>query len=78
MIFSLTKRHHQPLAAEDHNRVLFTSLKQQNFKAAEKAFERLRASGDELLTSEACRLLVSEFEKRQMEPKARHYRQLLT
>jgi len=69
--------HHQPLAAEDHNRVLFTSLKQQNFKAAEKAFERLRATGDELLTSEACRLLVSEFEKRQMEPKARHYRQLL-
>ncbi|MBW4934770.1 rhomboid family intramembrane serine protease [Marinobacter sp. F4206] len=68
---------HQPLSAEDHNRVLFTSLKQQDLKAAEKAFERLRGTGEELLTTEACRLLVEEFEKRQMEPKARHYRQLL-
>ncbi|MBW0147823.1 rhomboid family intramembrane serine protease [Marinobacter arenosus] len=68
---------HQPLSAEDHNRVLFTSLKQQDLKAAEKAFERLRGTGEELLTTEACRLLVEEFEKRQMAPKARHYRQLL-
>ncbi|WP_138439909.1 rhomboid family intramembrane serine protease [Marinobacter alexandrii] len=68
---------HQPLNAEDHNRVLFTSLKQHDMKAAEKAFERLRGTGDQLLTSEACRLLVEEFEKLQMEPKARHYRQLL-
>ncbi|MCM0613592.1 rhomboid family intramembrane serine protease [Marinobacter sediminum] len=68
---------YQPLSAEDHNRVLFTGLKQQDLKAAEKAFERLRGTGDELLTSEACRLLVEEFEKRQMAPKARHYRQLL-
>ncbi|MEE3118815.1 MAG: rhomboid family intramembrane serine protease [Pseudomonadota bacterium] len=68
---------HQPLDAEDHNRVLFTSLKQHDTKAAEKAFERLRGTGDQLLTVEACRLLVEEFEKLQMEPKARHYRQLL-
>ena len=68
---------HQPLDAEDHNRVLFTSLRQHDMKAAEKAFERLRSTGDQLLTSEACRLLVEEFEKLQMEPKARHYRQLL-
>ncbi|MCR8914517.1 rhomboid family intramembrane serine protease [Marinobacter panjinensis] len=68
---------HQPLSAEDHNRVLFTSLKQHDLKAAEKAFERLKSTGDELLTAEACRLLVEEFEKLQMTPKARHYRQLL-
>lgn len=68
---------HQPLSAEDHNRVLFTSLKQHDLKAAEKAFERLRSTGDELLTMEACRLLIDEFEKHQMSPKARHYRQLL-
>ncbi|WP_417567114.1 rhomboid family intramembrane serine protease [Marinobacter sp.] len=68
---------YQPLAAEDHNRVLFTSLKQHDFKVAEKAFERLRSTGDEVLTTEACRLLVEEFEKRQMAPKARHYRQFL-
>lgn len=68
---------HHPLAAEDHNRVLFASLKQHDLKAAEKAFERLRGADDPLLTSEACRLLAEEFEKLQMEPKARHYRQLL-
>lgn len=68
---------YQPLSAEDHNRVLFTSLKQHDLKAAEKAFERLRGTGNQLLTAEACRLLVEEFEKRQMAPKARHYRQLL-
>ncbi len=68
---------HQPLSAQDHNRVLFTSLKQHDLKAAEKAFERLKSTGDQLLTTEACRLLVEEFEKRQMAPKARHYRQLL-
>ena len=68
---------YHPLAAEDHNRVLFTSLKQHDLKAAEKAFERLRSADDPLLTNEACRLLVEEFEKLQMEPKARHYRQLL-
>ena len=68
---------YQPLAPEDHNRVLFTSLKQHDLKAAEKAFERLKSTGDEMLTAEACRLLAEEFEKRQMAPKARHYRQLL-
>jgi len=68
---------HAPLAAEDHNRVLFTSLRHDDLKAAEKAFERLRSCGDELLTTEACRLLAEEFDKRLMAPKARHYRQLL-
>ncbi|WP_309044600.1 rhomboid family intramembrane serine protease [Marinobacter sediminicola] len=68
---------HNPLAAEDHNRVLFASLKQHDLKAAEKAFERLRGADDPLLTTEACRLLAEEFEKLQMAPKARHYRQLL-
>ncbi|MBL1274385.1 MAG: rhomboid family intramembrane serine protease [Oceanospirillales bacterium] len=68
---------YHPLAAEDHNRVLFASLKQHDLKAAEKAFERLRSADDLLLTNEACRLLAEEFEKLQMEPKARHYRQLL-
>ncbi|GGC64994.1 rhomboid family intramembrane serine protease [Marinobacter halophilus] len=68
---------HHPLAVEDHNRVLFISLKHHDLKAAEKAFERMRAQGDPDLVSEACRLLLAEFEKLQMEPKARHYRQLL-
>ena len=68
---------HQPLTADDHNRVLFASLKQHDLKVAEKAFERLRSAGDPLLTTEACRLLAEEFEKRQMAPKARHYRQWL-
>lgn len=68
---------HHPLAVEDHNRVLFISLKHHNLKAAEKAFERMRTHGDPDLVSEACRLLLAEFEKLQMEPKARHYRQLL-
>jgi len=68
---------HAPLDAEDHNRVLFTCLRNDDLKAAEKAFERLRSAGDQLLASEACRLLAEEFEKRQMTPKARHYRQLL-
>lgn len=67
---------HAPLDAEDHNRVLFTCLRNDNLKAAEKAFERLRSSGDQFLASEACRLLAEEFEKREMTPKARHYRQL--
>ena len=57
--------------------MLFSSLKQHDLKAAEKAFERLRSTGDELLTTEACRLLAEEFEKRQMTPKARHYQQAL-
>lgn len=66
-----------PLSAEDHNRVLFACLRQDDLKTAEKAFERLRSSGNDTLASEACRLLAEEFEKRQMAPKARHYRQLL-
>jgi membrane associated rhomboid family serine protease len=66
---------HRPLAAEDHNRVLFASLKQQDLSTAEQAFERLRGAGSELMVNEARRLLVAEFEKRQMAPKAQHYRQ---
>lgn len=69
---------YHPLAAEDHNRVLFASLKQQDLKAAEKAFERLRGASAPMLTTEACRLLAEEFEKLEMAPKARHYRQLLS
>ena len=68
---------YQPLAPEAHNRVLFASLKRHDFKAAEKAFERMRAKAEPDMVNEACRLLVAEFEKLQMEPKARHYRQLL-
>ncbi|WP_152205565.1 rhomboid family intramembrane serine protease [Marinobacter changyiensis] len=66
-----------PLSAEDHNRVLFACLRNDDLKTAEKAFERLRECGDNTLASEACRLLANEFEKRQMALKARHYRQLL-
>ncbi|RBP76017.1 rhomboid family intramembrane serine protease [Marinobacter nauticus] len=68
---------YHPLAPEAHNRVLFASLKRHDFKAAEKAFERMRAKAEPDMVNEACRLLVAEFEKLQMEPKARHYRQLL-
>ena len=68
---------HHPLAVEDHNRVLFTSLKNHDLKAAEKAFERMRLQAEPDMVQEACRLLLAEFEKLQMEPKARHYRQLL-
>lgn len=70
----------EPYAAlepEDHNRVLFASLKQDDLKTAEKAFERLRSGDAELLAAEACRLLADEFDKRQMPHKARHYRQML-
>jgi len=68
---------YHPLTPEAHNRVLFASLKRHDFKAAEKAFERMRAKAEPDMVNEACRLLVAEFEKLQMEPKARHYRQLL-
>jgi membrane associated rhomboid family serine protease len=68
---------HHPLAVEDHNRVMFASLKHHDLKSAEKAFERMRSTADVEMVNEACRLLLAEFEKHQMEPKARHYRQLL-
>ena len=68
---------HSPLAPEDHNRVLFTCLRNDDLKSAERAFERLRSAGDQSLTDEACRLLAEEFDKRELIPKARHYRQLL-
>ncbi|SFL87410.1 rhomboid family intramembrane serine protease [Marinobacter zhejiangensis] len=69
---------HHPLAAEDHNRVLFASLRSDHLKQAEKAFERLRATGDPVLVAEACQLLADEFDKRQMSPKARYYKQILS
>lgn len=68
---------HSPLAPQDHNRVLFTCLRNDDLKSAERAFERLRGAGDKALADEACRLLAEEFDKRQVAPKARHYRQLL-
>lgn len=68
---------HSPLDAEDHNRVLFTCLRNDDLKSAERAFERLRSAGNKSLADEACRLLAEEFDKRQVAPKARHYRQLL-
>jgi hypothetical protein len=68
---------HAPLGPEDHNRVLFTCLRNDDLKSAERAFERLRGAGDKSLADEACRLLAEEFDKRQVAPKARHYRQLL-
>ncbi|MFV8569729.1 rhomboid family intramembrane serine protease [Marinobacter sp. SBS5] len=68
---------HHSLAGEDHNRVLFASLKNNDLKVAEKAFERMRTRAEPEMVYEACQLLVSEFDKLQMEPKARHYRQLL-
>lgn len=67
----------QPLTAGDHNRALVTALGLDDFRTAEKAFERLRAAGDADLSREACRLLIREYEKRHMEPKARHFRQQL-
>ncbi|HCW89289.1 MAG TPA: rhomboid family intramembrane serine protease [Marinobacter sp.] len=67
---------HQPLEAEDHNRVLFASLKQHDLKTAEKAFERLRHSNAPLLAQEASQLLADEFDKRQMPSKAQYYRQM--
>lgn len=65
-----------PLSADDHNRVLFASLKLQDMKTAEKAFEHLRQTASPDVVEEACRLLVAEFEKLQQVRKASHYRQL--
>ncbi|MBS3804681.1 MAG: rhomboid family intramembrane serine protease [Oleiphilaceae bacterium] len=67
----------EPLPPEDHNRILFSSLRQDDLKTAEKAFECLRRGSDRSLIDEACALLAEEFEKRQMAPKGRYYRQLL-
>lgn len=68
---------HHPLTAEDHNRVLFACLRTDDLKLAEKAFERLRSTGNPVLMEEACQLMVDEFEKRHMAPKARYYKQIL-
>lgn len=67
----------QPLAPEEHNRVLFAALRGDDLKVAEKAFARVRASGSAEMVREAGRLLADEFSKRQMEPKANEYRMLL-
>lgn len=67
----------QPLAPEDHNRVLFAALRGDDLKLAEKAFARVKASGSAEMIREAGRLLADEFSKRQMEPKANEYRMLL-
>lgn len=67
----------QPLAPEEHNRVLFAALREDDLKTAEKAFERLRQTGHQELVREAGRLLVDEFSKRQMGPKAHEYQALL-
>ncbi|WP_111497060.1 rhomboid family intramembrane serine protease [Marinobacter bohaiensis] len=69
---------HHPLSARDHNRALFAGLRSGDTKTAERVFERLRATGDQDLTLEACRLLADEFDKRNMAPKARHYRQMMS
>ncbi|SFR80832.1 Membrane associated serine protease, rhomboid family [Marinobacter daqiaonensis] len=66
-----------PLEAEEHNRVLFAALRQDDLKVAEKAFARVRDTGHRELVREAGRLLADEFGKRRMEPKANEYRLLL-
>lgn len=67
----------QPLGAEEHNRVMFAALRSDDLKQAEKAFQKVRQSGEVELVREAGRLLVDEFSKRRMEPKANEYRLLL-
>ncbi|OEY65808.1 rhomboid family intramembrane serine protease [Marinobacter sp. X15-166B] len=68
---------HAPLAAADHNRALFASLRTDNLSLAERAFARLRTAGDGELVDEACQLLIREFDKRQQGAKASYYRQQL-
>lgn len=67
----------QPLPPEEHNRVLFAALRNDDLKLAEKAFARLQASASVDMLREAGRLLAEEFSKRQMEPRANEYRMLL-
>ncbi|MFW5824621.1 MAG: rhomboid family intramembrane serine protease, partial [Marinobacter sp.] len=67
----------QPLAPDEHNRVLFAALRNGNLKAAEKAFARLRERGPLEQVREAGQLLAEEFSKRRMEAKANEYRLLL-
>lgn len=66
---------YHPLAPEAHNKVLFASLREQDMKIAEKAFERLKQGGSAELVEEASRLLAAEFEKLQMSTRAQKYRQ---
>lgn len=68
---------HHPLSAEDHNRVLMACLQAGELKAAERVFDRLRATGNELLREEACRLLLEECQRRELATRVRHYRELL-
>lgn len=67
----------QPLAPEEHNRVMFAALRGDDLKMAEKAFARLRVSAGVDMVREAGRLLADEFSKRQMEPRANEYRMLV-
>lgn len=63
-----------PLAASDHNRVLFMALREGDMKTAEKAFASLQATGEALLVEEARRLLIAEMDKRQLGVRAEKYR----
>ena len=66
---------HQPLTPDQHNRVLFAALREDDLRTAEKAFVRLRKRGSAEQVREASQLLAAEFGKRRMEPKAAEYRQ---
>jgi membrane associated rhomboid family serine protease len=66
-----------PLPPEEHNRVLFAALRNDDLTVAERAFARVKASGSVDMVREAGRLLAEEFSKRQMEPRANEYRMLL-
>ncbi|MFE8070048.1 rhomboid family intramembrane serine protease [Marinobacteraceae bacterium S3BR75-40.1] len=65
------------LGPEAHNKILFAALRSGDLKVAEKAFDRLRQTDATILKEEACRLLITEFEKREMKSKVRQYRELL-
>lgn len=68
---------HHPLPAETHNRVFLAALRGGDLKSAERAFDRLRSTGDKMLTDEACRMLLSESERQGLATRVRHYQQLL-
>ncbi len=68
---------HHPLPAETHNRVFLAALRAGELQSAERAFDRLRSTGDRLLSEEACRLLLSESERQGLATRVRHYQRLL-
>ncbi len=65
---------HQPLTPDQHNRVLFAALRNDDMGTAEKAFSRLQNEGSPQQIREASQLLAAEFSKRRMELKAAEYR----